>query len=97
MCAVHNLDLYSAVASRFQAIRGGLKPKTGDVIYEGGRTAPSELGWRFRQSVLGWIGATVPADMPKAVLEGKFDAEIEATWHDAARAQHWYTYEKQWH
>jgi len=87
-------EIHAAVTERFNAIRHTLNEKEGDYIYLGNRCNPVNLGWRFCQNVGGYLGCEDfdPAD----ILAGKYDEGIEATWHDAASAQHWYTYEKEW-
>lgn len=81
--------IQGAVAARFQAIQHRLVqgPEIG-VAYDGNRCLPKNLGWRFAQSH-GEPDST-------EILAGKWDAEIEDTWHKAARAEHWYRHEKDW-
>ncbi len=97
----------SAVAYRFNVIKNTLKHKQGEYIYSVFRTLPSSLGWRFRQNLgmrESWPNSTVPfpdfgkvADAtPEAITAGDFDECISYTWHDAAAAEWWYRYEKQW-
>lgn len=87
-----------AVATRFAQILPTLKRRGGlEVpahlwherhIYDGNRCKPENLGWRFRQSF--------GDPEPETILAGAWDAQIEATWHEAAKAEYWYAYEKQW-
>lgn len=81
-----------AVMVRFQVIRGGLRQRTGNYIYSGSRC--HDFGWRFRQTYCGGLSGEVPSTMIAEVAEGKWDQQIEATWHDSASAEHWYRYEK---
>lgn len=91
-----------AVAERFQQLT--IQRRTGDYCYLDRRCSPENLGWRFRQRVFEVNGgpqlsgaglcAVPKASMPNEIRDGKWDAEIEATLHDAARAANWYRYEK---
>ena len=84
-----DIDIKRAVAQRFEGIKAGFKQQAGDLVYTGNRCRPTELGWRFIQNGGGnWT--------PLDIIVGKADSGIEATWHDAASAEHWYTYEKDW-
>ena len=80
--------LKRAVADRFAVIRDTLVQKQGDYVYSGNRCHAEELGWRFIQSH-GMIDA-------QEIRDGKHDEKVTATWHEAASAEHWYMYEKDW-
>lgn len=89
------LDL--AVERRFEAIKGTdafahrdhNDPRTMfGWCYDGNRTRSSELGWRFRQD----HGALDPV----SIEAGAHDAKIAATFHNAADAEYYYRYEKDW-
>jgi len=88
-----------AVETRFNQIKAGLSRKVGDYIYSG-RTNPTQLGWRFRQNYESECGKHLfsrrcAKDIDtNDILNGVYDDLIEYTWHDAASAQYWYTYEK---
>lgn len=60
----------------------------GDFLFDGARTLPENLGWRFIQSY-----GTPPV---AAVLAGEYDEQLRANYYDAAGAEHWYRFEKQW-
>jgi hypothetical protein len=77
-----------AVARRFRVIRSRLTPRGAGHCYDGRRTRPESLGWRFAQ----YYGTPPDGD----VLAGAYDAAIEATWHDAADAEHYYRHDKDW-
>lgn len=64
-------------------------PLKGEYLYGGSRTLPANLGWRFLQN----FGTPRSAE---AVMAGEYDEELTANYHDAAGAEHWYRYEKQW-
>lgn len=93
-----------AVAWRFQLLE--IRRRTGDYCYDDRRCSPDELGWRFRQRVFRVNGgpqlsgaglyAVPTAAMPDEIRAGKWDAEIEATLHDAASAAWFYRYEKEY-
>lgn len=87
-----------AVADRFKQIAPGLKRRTGQYLYDGNRCSPEQQGWRFHQNFAGQLARhrITPEPTPETILAGKHDAELEANWHDAASAEHWYTYEKDW-
>jgi hypothetical protein len=93
-------DVDKAVAERFKAIRKTLKVRDGEFLYSGARCAPDFLGWRFRQNLSlelaqpGGIGWEPPDTLAGEIAEGKHDAVIEATWHDAASAEWYYRFEK---
>jgi hypothetical protein len=89
------LDL--AVERRFEIIKGTKAfahrdaddPRTAfGWCYDGNRTLASELGWRLRQS----FGALDPV----SIEAGAHDAQIAATYHDAADSEYYYRYEKDW-
>lgn len=94
MCNVFTVDLKQAVASRFQAIKGKLVKRQGQFDYHGSRTDSDRLGTRFHQVVLGDLTKVVPSTMPRDVLAGRFDAEIQRTYDDAASAEWFYRNEK---
>jgi len=56
--------------------------------YDGNRCEPENLGWRFENR----IGSPEPQE----ILDGKWDEQIEAIYHDAASAEYWYAFEKDW-
>lgn len=60
----------------------------GDYCYDGNRCQPENLGWRFVQ----FYGAPDPA----TITAGEFDEQLAATYHDAASAEYYYRYEKDW-
>lgn len=81
-----------AVAQRAAVLIPGIPqqhPKGYDACYDGNRCKPENLGWRFQQ----YFGN--PSD-PQEVLDGEWDEQIVATYHEAASAEHWYRYEKDW-
>ena len=102
--------LSAAVAERFTLIRPKLKERyddserRGGYIYNGPRCHPDNLYWRFHQNlrkspedILGQgLRAPITEEEIKGVIDGRFDKELEETWHDAARAEHWYRYDKQY-
>lgn len=85
-----------AVADRFLAIKSKLVegPGLNDPdwtkrgIYDGNRCKPENLGWRFIQH----FGMHTVED----ILAGKCDEAIEWSWHENARSEYWYAYEKDW-
>ncbi len=85
-----------AIAARFILIRDGedfakrdaRDPRSFGFCYDGNRCEPGSLGWRFVQ-MHGEVN-------PDAIEVGAFDAEIAETYHEAASAEHWYRYEKDW-
>lgn len=93
-------DVNIAVAERFNAIRHTFRYREGDYLYDGSRCSPGELGWRFRQTLSlflhqpGGLQWEPPAALIGEIAAGQHDKIIEATWHDAASAEHWYRYEK---
>jgi len=96
-CRHQDTTIDKVVAERIKQIGPGLRRRHGDYIYDGNRCRPENLGWRVLQNHRfapkfldrGEIVA-------KDVLSGKWDDLIEHTWHDAASAEHWYRYEKDW-
>jgi len=80
----------AAIAARFLLIRhgGNFTYRDGDFCYDGNRCKPESLGWRFVQT----FGAPCVAE----IKGGALDAEIAATYHEAAEAEHWYRFEKDW-
>lgn len=80
-----------AVAFRFSRIVGGLQRKQGEYVYDCNRCCATQLGWRFLQMFGPFRNPAV--DDIKA---GRYDEQIEATWHEAASSQHWYQFEKDW-
>lgn len=82
------------------AIRPRLKQRDGEYLYGGCRARPEELGWRFRQNLSlylkqpGGLCWEPPTEVVGQVEAGEHDALIEATWHDAASAEWYYRYEK---
>lgn len=91
-------EVKDAIGKRLTAILPTLKQRGGlevpqhlwheRYLYDGNRCKPENLGWRFVQN----YGNREPA----AILRGDLDAQIEATWHEAAHAEYWYAYEKDW-
>jgi hypothetical protein len=96
-CHTKQDALCEAVAERFLAIKDTEPFAERDhthpechfgYVYDGNRCEADSLGWRFRQS---------HGDFPTtAILEGLCDEQIAATFHEAAGAEHWYMYEKDW-
>ena len=94
----------NAVSERFPQLT--IQHRSGDYCYDDRRCSPDELGWRFRQRVFRVNGgpqlsgaglyAVPTAAMPDEIRAGKWDAEIEATLHDAASAAWFYRYEKEY-
>lgn len=99
-----------AVTNRFNRIKSQLRQKDGEVLYGLNRTNPESLAWRMLQNnnflfvrkffqvkwylrPLYWISETT---MPIRVWLGMYDTEIELAWHDGARAEYWYSFEKNW-
>jgi hypothetical protein len=96
-CHAQRDALDMAVERRFEHIKGSDAFAERDsrdprapfgYCYEGNRTRSSELGWRLRQS----YGSLDPV----SIEAGCHDAEIAATFHDAADAEYYYRYEKDW-
>jgi hypothetical protein len=93
-----------AVSDRAREIRSQWRQKDGDYVYTGHRTGLDNLGWRFRQTFYNGqmtdaegragLGATPYPEMVAEIYTGKHDRLIEATWHDAASAEWYYKYEK---
>ena len=85
------------VAERFKAIRCLFKQRSPEWHdYDGSRTCPENLGWRFRQYMRTKMNvADGDIDLSK-FGNGEYDREIEATWHEAAGAEYWYHNEKEW-
>ena len=79
----------AAIAARLTQIVGGItEGDSKEFAYDGNRCKPENLGWRFQQ----WFGAPNPQE----ILDGKWDAELEQTYHDAAGAEYYYRHEKDW-
>jgi len=79
----------TAVAARLKQIVGGITegdPK--EFCYDGNRCKPENLGWRFEQ----WFGSPEPQE----ILDGGWDTQIEQVYQDAAGAEYYYRYEKDW-
>jgi hypothetical protein len=53
------------------------------------------MGWRFIQNYQLGKGPDIELTAEN-VMSGKFDDLIELNWHDAAKAEYWYAYEKDW-
>ena len=79
-------DICDAVAERARYLIPRIYVKPGAYVYTGYRTKPEELGWRFIQM----HGEKHPC----FILAGEHDEQIVETFHEAASAQHWYDYEK---
>jgi len=84
-------DFTEAVARRFEKIRHteAFQPKEGDYCYDGNRTQAENIGWRSAQT----SGFEVP---PAKVEAGFYDEAIAKGFHEAASAEHYYRYEKDW-
>jgi len=76
----------TAIAQRVALLE--ITQKKGDYCYDGNRCKPENLGWRFQQ----WFGYPDAQE----ILNGKWDAEIKDVYHDAAGAEHYYRYQKDW-
>jgi hypothetical protein len=94
-----NKAICDAVAARVTGlILTTLKPKAdnepnGDshptgYCYDGYRTEPSEIGWRFIQNY--------GEPTPESIAAGEWDEAIVWTFHEAAASEYWYRYEKDW-
>jgi hypothetical protein len=83
-----------AVEARYNEILSTFEQREGDYIYTGHRCSPEYIARRFRQVVSGID--TMVVFNPAAIRAGDYDKGIEDTWHDAAGAEHWYMYEKEW-
>lgn len=91
-------DFSKAVAERFEAIKGGEAFAERDenhpdamlgYCYDGNRCRAENLGWRCSQ--------TVGFDMsPEEIAAGAYDEQIAVGFHEAASAEYWYRYEKDW-
>lgn len=79
-------DFCAAVAARVEHLLPTIVQRTGAYLYDGFRTLPSELGWRVIQCYGQPSVATVES--------GGFDEQIVATYHEAADAEWYYMYEK---
>lgn len=80
-----------AIKTRVVEILPGIEqkhPRGFDACYDGNRTKPENIGWRFQQS----FGSPDPQE----ILRGSWDEQIIKTYHEAASAEHWYRYEKDW-
>jgi len=85
----HGVDVTKvAIALRAAVIVSSFEHQEGSFVYDGNRCDPANLGWRFVQ----YYGAPPISEL----FEGKWDQELEATYHDAASAEHWYRHEKDW-
>jgi hypothetical protein len=80
--------LKAAIAVRLTALIPAIKQKEGDYCYDGNRCKPENLGWRFQQEI-----GHPSLDEVKA---GKWDDEVEWTYHHAANAEHYYRFQKDW-
>jgi hypothetical protein len=96
-CHAQRDGLDAAVANRFNEIKGSEAMAERDsrdprapfgYCYDGNRTLPSELGWRFRQD----HGSLDPV----SIEAGVHDDEIAHTFHNAADSEYYYRYEKDW-
>jgi len=85
--------LKTAVERRATVLIPSWTKRVGDYLYNGNRTMPRNLGWRFAQR---FAMRKLDQPTPKEVLQGKFDDDLEATWHEAASSEHYYAYEKDW-
>ena len=63
-------------------------PEGFNACYDGNRCKPENLGWRFEQ----FFGSPEPQE----ILDGEWDEQIVQIYHEAASAEHWYRYEKDW-
>lgn len=97
-----------AVAARFELIKG-TEPFTERTepdsrtgfghCYDGNRCRPASLGWRTAQAC--GEGEATPlyglhSGHPALIAGGFYDAEISEGWHEAARSEYYYRYEKDW-
>ena len=92
-----------AVTQRVYAIRSTFARRPGEYDYDGYRTLPDDLGWRFRQTLsikwkspcagVWWAG--YPGIL-RDIREGRHDLNITETWHDAASAEYEYRYRRDW-
>lgn len=80
-----------AIADRFTTILPRLARRKGEYVYDGNRCRADQLGWRFLQ-----MFGPFRAPQYRDIRDGVYDAQIEATWHEAASSEHWYMYEKDW-
>jgi hypothetical protein len=100
-----------AIAKRAASLIPTFVQRSGGYCYDGNRCRAENLGWRFIQNIacsrytpapgasIGPVelsGKNLPEPTPEAVERGEFDAVIEATFHDAASAEHYYRFEKRW-
>lgn len=77
-------------------------PNGYDACYDGNRCKPENLGWRFQQNARPFLGGP-SVDLigreeitPEGILAGIYDDLIVYTYHDAASAEHYYRFEKDW-
>ncbi len=86
-CHAERDALDEAVERRFARLTIEQRTDYG-YCYDGNRTKPENLGWRFRQ---------MHGDLsPLAIEIGLHDDAIAATYHEAAASEHYYRYEKDW-
>lgn len=84
-----------AIASRFYAVKPYLVQKYDDgtemgYCYDDARCLPENLVQKFTQ-----IAGNILPSITQ-IIEGYWDAEIEATWHLAAGVAAWYRRGKDW-
>lgn len=79
-------DIKAAIGRRTAELAP--EPLKGEYLYGGSRTMPANLGWRFLQNY--------GEPTFEALMAGEYDEHLIANYHDAASAEHWYRYEKQW-
>lgn len=99
-------DVKSALVERARVLLPSLKqehPQGHDACYDGSRCEPENLAWRIRQNAQGWIRQAAghgPQEDREITVElvsaGEIDDLIEYTYHDAATAEHYYRFEKDW-
>jgi hypothetical protein len=70
------------------------------VLYDGNRTAPESIAWRFEQNYRDTFWTAVANRGTSAIrdeiLQGLWDTALIDTYHDAASSEYWYRYEKDW-
>lgn len=92
-------EIDAAFVERAKEIVPNIEPLKDDpfgALYDGNRCKPENLPWRIYQTCWGCSLGQKPDVEPADVLAGKYDEQIEAGYHEAARSEYWYTYEKDW-
>jgi len=92
------LLLFKVVGERFGAIYWKLEKRSGNYIYGAWRTTPEQLGWRYLQTIglRDGLQAKIETSHITNVMLGRCDWLIEEVWHDAAAAEYFYRWEKDW-